>query len=79
MRSFRFVDLFCGGGGSITGEIAALKKAGIAYEGRGFNHWNLAIKTIQANHPAFQLFSKRRHSVYPSKKPEGGVSCIEIK
>ena len=51
MRSFRFVDLFCGGGGSITGEIAALKKAGIAYEGRGFNHWNLAIKTIQANHP----------------------------
>ena len=48
---FRFVDLFCGGGGSITGAINALKTAGISYEGRGFNHWNLAIKTIQENHP----------------------------
>lgn len=51
MKKFRFIDLFCGGGGSITGEIAALKKAGIAYEGRGFNHWNIAIETIRANHP----------------------------
>lgn len=51
MKDFRFIDLFCGGGGSITGEIAALKKAGIAYDGRGFNHWDLAIRTIQANHP----------------------------
>ena len=51
MKDFRFVDLFCGGGGSITGEIAALKEAGVQYEGRGFNHWSLAIKTIEANHP----------------------------
>jgi len=51
MKPFRFIDLFCGGGGSITGEIAALKEAGIQYEGRGFNHWELAIRTIQANHP----------------------------
>lgn len=51
MKPFRFIDLFCGGGGSITGEIAALKDAGIPYEGRGFNHWELAIRTIQANHP----------------------------
>ena len=51
MKKFRFIDLFCGGGGSITGEIAALKKAGIAYEGRGFNHWNIAIETLRVNHP----------------------------
>ncbi len=51
MRPFRFIDLFCGGGGSITGEIAALKEAGMQYDGRGFNHWDLAIKTLQANHP----------------------------
>lgn len=51
MKNFRFIDLFCGGGGSITGEIAALKKAGIRYDGRGFNHWDLAIRTIQVNHP----------------------------
>ncbi len=51
MNVFRFVDLFCGGGGSITGEIDALNAAGMKYEGRGFNHWPLAIKTIQMNHP----------------------------
>ena len=51
MKPFRFIDLFCGGGGSITGEIAALNEAGVQYEGRGFNHWELAIRTIQANHP----------------------------
>jgi len=50
-KPFRFVDLFCGGGGSITGEVNALKKAGIRYDGRGFNHWDLAIQTIRANHP----------------------------
>ena len=51
MKAYRFIDLFCGGGGSITGEIAALKTAGLKYEGRGFNHWDMAIRTIQANHP----------------------------
>ena len=49
--SFRFVDLFCGGGGSITGAISALKNAGMPYEGRGYNHWDIAIRTIKANHP----------------------------
>ncbi|MFA6930977.1 MAG: DNA cytosine methyltransferase [Lentisphaeria bacterium] len=51
MKNFRFVDLFCGGGGSITGAINALNSAGMQYEGRGFNHWDVAIRTIQANHP----------------------------
>lgn len=48
---FRFVDLFCGGGGSITGAVQALAEAGQGYDGRGFNHWELAIQTIQKNHP----------------------------
>ena len=51
MKPFRFVDLFCGGGGSVTGAINALKAAEVKYEGRCFNHWDLAIKTIQMNHP----------------------------
>lgn len=49
--SFRFVDLFCGGGGSVTGAIDALRAADMDYEGRCFNHWDTAIKTIQTNHP----------------------------
>lgn len=51
MKDFRFVDLFCGGGGSISGAINALKKAGQKYDGRGFNHWEIAIRTLQQNHP----------------------------
>lgn len=51
MKPFRFIDLFCGGGGSITGAINALNAAGIQYECRGFNHWDIAIRTIQKNHP----------------------------
>ena len=44
MSEFRFVDLFCGGGGSITGAINALRVAGEDYEGRGFNLWYREIK-----------------------------------
>lgn len=51
MNTFRFVDLFCGGGGSITGAVQALTEAGQNYDGRGFNHWELAIRTIRQNHP----------------------------
>ncbi|MBR2148103.1 MAG: DNA cytosine methyltransferase, partial [Campylobacter sp.] len=51
VKNFRFVDLFCGGGGSVTGAINALKSAGVNYEGRCYNHWDLAIKTIAKNHP----------------------------
>lgn len=51
MKNFRFVDLFCGGGGSITGAIEALREADVAYDGRGFNHWETAIRTIKMNHP----------------------------
>lgn len=50
-KPFRFVDLFCGGGGSVTGAINALKHADESYTGRAFNHWDLAIRTIAKNHP----------------------------
>ena len=50
--NFRFVDLFCGGGGYITGAVDALNAAGVKYEGRCFNHWNIAVRTIMANYPS---------------------------
>ena len=70
MSEFRFVDLFCGGGGSITGAINALRAAGESYEGRGFNHWETAIKTIQANHPEIVPDFKRACAPIESILPD---------
>lgn len=70
MSAFRFVDLFCGGGGSITGAINALHAAGECYEGRGFNHWETAIRTIQANHPEIVPDFKRACAPIESILPD---------
>lgn len=82
MYDFRFVDLFCGGGGSITGAINALKKAGMSYEGRGFNHWELAIRTIQANHPEivpdFQRACAPIESVLPDEVFDTDPTRIDV-
>ncbi len=43
-------DLFCGGGGTSTGMIAAFEKRGIDYELVGVNHWDKAIQTNNLNH-----------------------------
>jgi len=51
MKTFRFFDLFCGAGGATTGMINALHKADIQYDGRVFDHWNIAIETQRLNHP----------------------------
>lgn len=67
---FRFVDLFCGGGGSITGAINALQGAGRDYDGRGFNHWDIAIRTIQANHPEIVPDFKRACAPIESILPD---------
>jgi len=51
MKTFRFIDLFCGGGGSITGEVMALREAGLPFEGRCFDFWKTAIDTVRTNYP----------------------------
>ena len=38
-------DLFCGGGGTSTGMIAAFQRVGIDFHLIGVNHWNIAIDT----------------------------------
>ncbi len=66
MSNFRFFDLFCGAGGATTGMIRALNKAGVKYEGRVYNHWDVAIDTQRLNHP--EVVDQER------KK-----SCVDIK
>ena len=51
MDHFVFVDLFCGGGGSTSGAVKALRDAGVAFKGYCFDQWGTAIETIKANYP----------------------------
>ena len=42
----RFIDLFCGAGGSSTGLVEAGYELVLAV-----NHWHVAVATHEANHP----------------------------
>jgi DNA (cytosine-5)-methyltransferase 1 len=48
---FRFVDLFCGGGGSGSGILDAAHESGKKPEGVFINHWDAAINIHSHNHP----------------------------
>ena len=50
MKKIYCADLFCGGGGTSTGMIAAFEKRGVDYELVGVNHWDKAIETNRLNH-----------------------------
>lgn len=52
MKPFTVVDLFCGAGGTSTGATAALQCLGRPVELTAVNHWDVAIATHSANHPA---------------------------
>lgn len=45
-------DLYCGAGGSSTGLAAACAEYGVPYALTAVNHWDVAIATHSANHPA---------------------------
>ena len=51
-RTVKVGDLFCGAGGSSTGILDALADMGLAAELIAVNHWDVAIATHKANHPA---------------------------
>ncbi len=44
-------DLFCGAGGTSTGALRALKKAGYQVKLTAVNHWKRAVETHTLNHP----------------------------
>ena len=50
--TYLVADLFCGAGGSSTGAKQAIAEIGGAMELVAVNHWNTAIATHSANHPA---------------------------
>ncbi|HEY1171071.1 MAG TPA: DNA cytosine methyltransferase [Verrucomicrobiae bacterium] len=50
-KTLRFVDLFCGGGGTSNGAKEAMRAAQYDPESTHINHWKVAIRTIRKNHP----------------------------
>lgn len=65
-------DLFCGGGGTSTGMIAAFQRVGIDFHLIGVNHWNIAIDTNRLNHPFEKLYCSTIQNVKPREAVPGG-------
>lgn len=55
-RPFRLADFFCGAGGTSSGASEALRHMGYDAEITAVNHWEPAIRTHEANHPAARHF-----------------------
>jgi len=59
-RQLRAVDLFCGAGGTTTGAVAAGVDVVLAV-----NHWRVAIRSHEENHPAVRHICARIEDVNP--------------
>jgi DNA (cytosine-5)-methyltransferase 1 len=60
-------DLFCGAGGSSTGLALAAESAGRGLDLTAVNHWDRAIETHSANHPAARHLCHDLDDVNPTK------------
>ena len=71
------VDLFCGAGGSSTGAEQAITETGRKMELRPINHWAVAIRTHQLNHPKARHFIQDLEQADPETiVPEGYVDIL---
>jgi DNA (cytosine-5)-methyltransferase 1 len=58
-------DLFCGAGGTSEGAVQALTAMGYAPRLTAVNHWDIAVATHTANHPAARHFCASVDSLNP--------------
>ncbi len=65
-------DLFCGAGGTSTGLLNAAKRLGKDVRLLAINHWDVAVQTHQANHPAARHLTTGLESVTPAEVVPGG-------
>ena len=71
------VDLFCGAGGSSTGAEQAITETGRRMELRAINHWAVAIRTHQLNHPKARHYIQDLEQADPETiVPEGYVDIL---
>ena len=66
------VDLFCGAGGTSSGLKKACEELGLELDLLAINHWETAIKTHSANHPAARHMCESLDNVDPRKIVPGG-------
>ena len=70
--TYLVADLFCGAGGSSTGAKKAIAEIGGEMELVAINHWNTAIATHSANHPAARHLVEDVSMVDPEAVVEEG-------
>ena len=67
MKSFRVVDMFCGGGGESTGIMEAADINGYRIHLTAINHWKRAIETHATNYPTAEHICESIEHVNPCK------------
>lgn len=71
-REINTADLFCGAGGAMTGLTLAIQELGLAHRGFAVNHWNIAVATMQHNHPDIQTIQSTVEAIVPADAVPGG-------
>jgi DNA (cytosine-5)-methyltransferase 1 len=66
-RVVKFADLFCGAGGTSTGAIRAIHRAGLGLDALAVNHWPTAVKTHELNHPSVRHLCADLNALDPLK------------
>lgn len=70
-------DLFCGAGGTSEGLAQACAKLGLGLKLMAINHWQVAIDTHSANHPAANHRCESLDNVDPRKAvPSGRLNLL---
>ena len=77
LRKYLVADLFCGAGGSSTGAAKAIAEIGGQMELAAVNHWPVAVKTHQQNHPSARHYVQDLDRADPEAiVPEGRLDLL---
>ena len=72
-KAITTVDLFCGAGGATTGLELALSRLGMTHRGLAINHWEIAVDTMQKNHPLVDTKCMSIEETVPADLVPSGV------